>query len=303
MSVDRKITGSLTSKPTMEGAGVRLKRVFGYSETSRVDPFLLLDDFGSENPDDYMAGFPIPNDQYEKYVTSVHGQALLVRGDIGAPACNDCHGNHGAIPPGTSSLSHVCGVCHALNADLFQKSPHAKAFERQDLHQCIVCHGHHAIAPPSPRMFNMEADSPCITCHHQNDAGWDMGKKMYPLVDELNHLRDKAQTTLDEAQDYGMDASEGRFLLQDFRKNFLQMRTLSHNLNFEEYSAKAHEAKNQAERALIVAESAIGEFYFRRKGLLISLLMCLPVILLLYLKIRQLDTTKREGQDGYQHRP
>jgi quercetin 2,3-dioxygenase len=42
----------------MEGAGVRLKRVFGHSETELMDPFLLLDHFGSENPDDYMKGFP-----------------------------------------------------------------------------------------------------------------------------------------------------------------------------------------------------------------------------------------------------
>ena len=42
----------------MEGAGVRLKRVFGHPEVPLVDPFLLLDHFGSSNPDDYMAGFP-----------------------------------------------------------------------------------------------------------------------------------------------------------------------------------------------------------------------------------------------------
>ncbi|MHA2232540.1 MAG: pirin family protein [Candidatus Hodarchaeales archaeon] len=54
----RKIQQILKSKPTMEGAGVRLKRVFGFHEVPRLDPFLLLDDFGSENPDDYLAGFP-----------------------------------------------------------------------------------------------------------------------------------------------------------------------------------------------------------------------------------------------------
>ncbi len=48
----------MKSQPTMEGAGVRLKRVFGYRETELMDPFLLLDHFGSDNPDDYMKGFP-----------------------------------------------------------------------------------------------------------------------------------------------------------------------------------------------------------------------------------------------------
>ncbi len=55
----RKIKTLLKSKPTLEGAGVRLKRVFGHPELPLLDPFLLMDDFHSDNPDDYMAGFPM----------------------------------------------------------------------------------------------------------------------------------------------------------------------------------------------------------------------------------------------------
>ncbi|MHA2395314.1 MAG: pirin family protein [Candidatus Thorarchaeota archaeon] len=58
MAEIRQIKTVFKSQPTMEGAGVRLKRVFGYRETELMDPFLLLDHFGSDNPDDYMKGFP-----------------------------------------------------------------------------------------------------------------------------------------------------------------------------------------------------------------------------------------------------
>jgi quercetin 2,3-dioxygenase len=58
MKTSRKIARALSARPTIEGAGVRLKRVFGYSEVPLFDPFLMLDYFGSSNPDDYMAGFP-----------------------------------------------------------------------------------------------------------------------------------------------------------------------------------------------------------------------------------------------------
>jgi len=58
MKTIRKINKILQSKPTLEGAGVKLKRVFGYYEMPLLDPFLLLDNFGSNNPDDYIAGFP-----------------------------------------------------------------------------------------------------------------------------------------------------------------------------------------------------------------------------------------------------
>ncbi len=54
----RKISTVLQSVPTLEGAGVHLKRAFGYYQTPYFDPFLLLDDFHSDNPADYIAGFP-----------------------------------------------------------------------------------------------------------------------------------------------------------------------------------------------------------------------------------------------------
>jgi redox-sensitive bicupin YhaK (pirin superfamily) len=56
--IERKVERVLKSQPTIEGAGVRLKRVFGYYEVPAMDPFLLLDHFGSDNPDDYVKGFP-----------------------------------------------------------------------------------------------------------------------------------------------------------------------------------------------------------------------------------------------------
>jgi len=58
MQKTRIVKKILHNQPTMEGAGVRLNRVFGYYQLPDFDPFLLLDDFGSENPNDYLAGFP-----------------------------------------------------------------------------------------------------------------------------------------------------------------------------------------------------------------------------------------------------
>ena len=54
----RPIKEILTARPTVEGAGVRLQRAFGFGKTKEFDPFLLLDDFRNERPEDYLAGFP-----------------------------------------------------------------------------------------------------------------------------------------------------------------------------------------------------------------------------------------------------
>jgi redox-sensitive bicupin YhaK (pirin superfamily) len=54
----RPVKQIIQSKPTMEGAGVKLRRAFGFGNTAEFDPFLLLDDFRNDRPDDYRAGFP-----------------------------------------------------------------------------------------------------------------------------------------------------------------------------------------------------------------------------------------------------
>ena len=58
MSITCRIVRVLQGQKTSDGAGVSLLRVFGFYETELLDPFLMLDFFGSENPDEYMAGFP-----------------------------------------------------------------------------------------------------------------------------------------------------------------------------------------------------------------------------------------------------
>ncbi len=74
MSKIREVRVTLKSRSTMEGAGVRLKRAFGYADPS-LDPFLLLDDFHSDDPNDYLAGFPWhPHRGIETITYMLHGQ-------------------------------------------------------------------------------------------------------------------------------------------------------------------------------------------------------------------------------------
>ena len=75
MSSIRKIKSVLRSKATLEGAGVRLKRAFGFYHVPQLDPFLLLDDFHSDNPDDYVRGFPWhPHRGIETITYVLHGE-------------------------------------------------------------------------------------------------------------------------------------------------------------------------------------------------------------------------------------
>jgi hypothetical protein len=80
----------IESRPTIEGAGVRLRRAFGFGDTGEFDPFLLFDDFRNERPADYLAGFPwhphrgIETITYVLTGTVEHGDSLGNRGTLGS---------------------------------------------------------------------------------------------------------------------------------------------------------------------------------------------------------------------------
>ena len=135
-------------------------------------------------------GRTFPVDQYARWTTSVHANAMLKKGDLTAPTCNDCHGNHGATPPGVNSIAFVCGRCHVREAELFRASPKAAGWERHNdllaaadgkcgtchdderstiqlkaLSGCVVCHSNHGIVRPTVAMLGDLPDTPCAFCH------------------------------------------------------------------------------------------------------------------------------------------
>jgi hypothetical protein len=86
----RPVTKLIEAVPTMEGAGVRLRRAFGFGEKNEQDPFLLFDDFRGDKPSDYLAGFPwhphrgIETITYVLAGTVAHADSLGNTGNLGA---------------------------------------------------------------------------------------------------------------------------------------------------------------------------------------------------------------------------
>ncbi len=104
MEKDRRIHKVIRSKPTIEGAGVHLKRAFGFGETTLFDPFLLLDDFRSDEPQYYLKGFPWhPHRGIETITYMLHGNVEH----------GDSMGNAGVIGPGDVQwMTAGSGIIH-----------------------------------------------------------------------------------------------------------------------------------------------------------------------------------------------
>jgi hypothetical protein len=140
-------------------------------------------------------GRPLPVDQLARWQESVHAAAMFDREDLSAPTCNDCHGNHGASPPGIESVSFVCGQCHGREAAIFRASSKRSGFEEHaeylreaegegcaachdvsepaaamtgvvtSFGECAACHGNHGVVRPTMSFLSPLPDTPCAFCH------------------------------------------------------------------------------------------------------------------------------------------
>ncbi len=139
-------------------------------------------------------GRPLPVDQHARWRESVHAEAMFDKEDLTAPTCNDCHGNHGASPPGLDSVAFVCGQCHGREADIFRRSPKRAGFEAHNDYladaegegcvachdlpepaalltdfgsfgECAACHGNHGVVRPTLSFLSPLPDAPCAFCH------------------------------------------------------------------------------------------------------------------------------------------
>jgi hypothetical protein len=240
---------------------------------------------------EYMKEYGIPTDQLEHYKKSVHGMALLEKGDLGAPACNSCHGNHGAAPPGVKSLDAVCGMCHAIEARLFDGSVHRTAFEAQGLPLCMTCHSNHEIVKPSDKLIGFEDGQFCGSCHDSGDKSTATVaiQNISAALGRLGVTYDSADAKIKEASAKGMMTTDEEFALKEVDQIRVQARSSIHAFAADSLLPKAEDGIKKANK---VAESGAGlvdEYYFRRWGLGIASIFITLLALLLYLKVRSLE--------------
>lgn len=237
----------------------------------------------------YMKGYSIPTDQLALYNTSVHHDALVVRGDLTAPTCTTCHGNHGAAPPGVDMVQNVCSTCHAFQHQMFLKSTHRGAFQSNDLPGCVVCHNNHGINHATDAKLGSGPQAVCMRCHKPGDICDQQRAEILAGLTRLDDAIKASDRLLAVAESSGMEVSQARLDQDQARDALTKARVTIHSFKKELVEQDIQDGLKIAAKNLEAGRMALAERNYRRKGLGIALIFILLTVLGLYLYVRQLE--------------
>lgn len=239
----------------------------------------------------HMAGYkspsggPLSTAQFADYQKGVHFEALTKKQDLSAPTCNDCHGNHGAVPPGVGAVAHVCGTCHTVFAERFDQSPHSAVFERG----CVECHENHAIQKPSDAMLGTGKGALCGTCH-EGDAGATAAQAMREALDRFRDSVDRTGQQVDALQNAGLEVGDQELAVREARTRLTLARTEMHTANLAAVEKVVNDGGGIVSEIDKAVERGFAELRFRRRGLAASMAAILLFVVALILKIRQIES-------------
>jgi len=243
----------------------------------------------------YMKPYGIPTNQFAEYQTSVHHAAMTVRGDLSAPTCTTCHGNHGAAPPGVDSVKNVCANCHVFQAQMYEKSPHKEAFQSAGLPGCVVCHSNHGIAHPTDAKLGTGQQGVCVQCHTTGDDG-DRGRaNILAGLTKLDESIKSADRLLNVAETSGMEVSEARLQQDQARDSLTKARVTIHTIEPQLVDQDIQAGLKITAKDLQAGKDALSERGYRRKGLGIAVIFILITLMGLFLYIRQIEG-RREAE-------
>ncbi|MHB1862002.1 MAG: cytochrome c3 family protein [Gemmatimonadaceae bacterium] len=244
-----------------------------------------------------MAPYGIPTNQVKLWTGSVHGEDMLKKGDLSAPTCNNCHGNHGATPPGVADVPHVCGQCHSTVAEFFAGNGHDSIFTANKLLGCVTCHGNHGIVQPSDTLLTARASTVCARCHKANDSAGRQFLTMRTLIDSLLAVEVHSRLILDQADNLGMDVSQAQFDLADVTTALTKARTAVHSFHAESVAKQIAVGVKTSVNATRQGRAALAEHRYRRIGLAISVPIILGLAGALWLRLRLIEADQPDEKD------
>jgi len=237
---------------------------------------------------EYMKEYGIPTDQFEKYSKSIHGAILSGKfkeknAEL-APACSDCHGIHGATPPGVSAISEVCGICHGMVADYFKRSPHSSALLEGTGPRCVDCHGYHDIEPATTEMFSFEKGI-CNKCHTRESPQASVIDSFFKGLSTAKSISFEIEKSLNEAKNSGRHIEELFLKFANVKNDLIKARAITHTLDAKEVFFHLTNATSMMEEIRGRIKKIEEEIKFRKKfGLIVDIILIFLISIILVLR-------------------
>ena len=190
-----------------------------------------------------MRDFGLDPGVADDYRNSVHGKALFDQGNLAAPNCTNCHGVHGAAPPGNSDIDKVCGACHIQVRLAFIGGPHRAALIDAGLPECVACHSNHAIQ----RHQTEQIAEVCRECHEDGSQEVDLGQKMQTLILQARSQLEEARELVARAAAVPLHVEDHEARLEEAQTYLLEAEPLVHGMSLDAVDQLTRRARSIGE--------------------------------------------------------
>ncbi len=193
-----------------------------------------------------MARYKIPAAIYEKYAASYHGKLVLKERVAGAPSCPDCHGNHGAAPPGVTEVVNTCGSCHVNQRRYYAESPHAVAEGGREA--CVTCHGNHAIVQPDDALYTGSQNGACGSCHPADTTAYKTAELIAGAFGGAKDAVHKTDAKIKSAAGRAIPTEVWEQKLSEAQAKITEAYPVAHSLSLDKVNPLLKEAVSGARR-------------------------------------------------------
>jgi hypothetical protein len=242
--------------------------------------------------------YKIPSDQFDLFRKSVHGLLLLEKSDLRAPGCADCHGIHGAHPPGYAEIANVCSSCHSTIADLFKQSPHYVEKTKKHMARCVDCHGSHDVSYPTTGLYVGTDEHHCGSCHSSDSKQVRLALVLKKNIDDAILAVDNAKKSIQEIRNSGKNIDKIEEIFESAQGELVKARATAHTLDVDKVDQFTKKSKEKADEVMKSVSEIVKELEARKKQVIFVLVILGLIIILVsiyYLRAKQqwIEKSKR----------
>ncbi len=240
-----------------------------------------------------MSKYGLPSDEFKKYESSVHGQALFGKKDISVAQCASCHGGHGALPPGVKDVANTCGKCHLNEEKYFSKSVHASIIEKEKFAGCVSCHGNHGVAPASVALY----EQACGKCHVPGSKEFQVGRDLASVISTSQSKLAVTKDIVKQASIEGIFVEEEMALLEQAKTQALEMAPLQHTLSIDQITDHYKKLSETTDDIKTKIKRKRQELVWRKLALIPIWIFVFIMTSAFWIKYKRLKEEKHEGSE------